>query len=595
MDKDTPSAKVMRWRLAVQDYSFDIAYIPGAENVMADGLSRMCPRQAPQEVNIKDAIARESINSLIEMSDSQELLEWKTADENIGDETATYWLETQEDISSFHAITTQKMAKARKTSIDEKKEKEYFIDTHIHKLLRKCHNSEIGHFGVNPTLEIVERVLEKDPSILKDKPEWKTKRKDVTTFIKRCELCEKMRTQRLTQHTKHYAISKYGVLENIAIDSIHISESKAGNTHMLTIIDLATRYTVLKPIKDLTAKNAAKAIMEYIYVYGIPNTICSDNGSQFQSVFEETIAILKAEDYKIKAYSHQENGIVERAHREIRRHLRALLHETKGKEQWDDHYLKIQAILNEKTSEATGLKPNEIIFAGKVDLHAGRLYPRPTEKAWKSMSEFMQEQILMQEKLIQQMEDRIEDRNEKRTKDSTEIPALAVGTYILAMHEDEKRSKMDLPWHGPYRITKVETRPQGTIYTVYDPKKDKSYHYHAAYVKPVECKDDLEASIRSSHDDSTYIVQGIIGHKVDENAKTLDFQVKLFGDLIPKWVKYTTAMKDNPIVMKYISEKNLTKVIPMTKRKAEEISSENEQEITSKKVRFVLDTGKLEI
>jgi hypothetical protein len=33
----------------------------------------------------------------------------------------------------------------------------------------------------------------------------------------------------------------------------------------------------------------------------------------------------------------------------------------------------------------------------------------------------------------------------------------------------------------------------------------------------------------------------------------------------------------------------------MTKRKAEQISSENEQEITSKKVRFVLDTGKLEI
>jgi hypothetical protein len=357
-----------------------------------------------------------------------------------------------------------------------------------------------------------------------------------------------MRTQRLTQHTKQYAISKFGVLENIAIDSIHISESKTGNTHMLTIIDLATRYTVLKPIKDLTAKNAAKAIMEYIYVYGIPNTICSDNGSQFQSVFEETIALLKAEDYKIKAYSHQENGIVERAHRETRRHLRVLLHETKGKEQWDDHYLKIQAILNEKTSEATGLKPNEIVFTGKVDLHAGRLYPRPTEKDWKSMSEFMQEQIMIQEKLIQHMEERIEYRNEKRTKDSTETPPLAVGTYILAMHEDDKRSKMDLPWHGPYRITKVEARPQGTIYTVFDPKKDKFYRYHAAYVKPIECKDDLEASIRSSHDDSTYIVQEIVAHKVDENTKTLDFQVKLYGDLIPKWVKYTTSMKDNALV-----------------------------------------------
>ena len=41
---------------------------------------------------------------------------------------------------------------------------------------------------------------------------------------------------------------------------------------------------------------------------------------------------------------------------------------------------EIQAILNERVSEATGLKPNDIVVVGKVDLHAGRLYPRPTTK-----------------------------------------------------------------------------------------------------------------------------------------------------------------------------------------------------------------------
>ena len=50
---------------------------------------------------------------------------------------------------------------------------------------------------------------------------------------------------------------------------------------------------------------------------------------------------------------------------------------------------EIQAILNERVSEATGLKPNDIVVVGKVDLHAGRLYPRPTAKERQQMSEFM--------------------------------------------------------------------------------------------------------------------------------------------------------------------------------------------------------------
>ena len=37
------NSKVTRWRLAVQDYDFDIAYIPGQDNIVADAFSRLCP------------------------------------------------------------------------------------------------------------------------------------------------------------------------------------------------------------------------------------------------------------------------------------------------------------------------------------------------------------------------------------------------------------------------------------------------------------------------------------------------------------------------------------------------------------------------
>ena len=214
-------------------------------------------------------------------------------------------------------------------------------------------------------------MLEKDPTILKEK--WPSMRRDVTTFIHRCDTCIKTNERKLHHMTQKYVTSTYGVFENIAIDALSLQETKSGYKHLLTIIDTATRYTVLKPLKDMTAKEAAQAMIEYMCVYGIPHKIQSDNSTQFYKEFEEMVEILRAENYKIQPYSHEENGMVERANKEIRRHLRALTYENKTRSEWDKEYLKVQAILNERASEATGLRLNEIVFVGKVNLYEGRL------------------------------------------------------------------------------------------------------------------------------------------------------------------------------------------------------------------------------
>ena len=42
-----PSPKVKRWKVLFQDYTFDIAYIRGEDNVVADVFSRACPERLP--------------------------------------------------------------------------------------------------------------------------------------------------------------------------------------------------------------------------------------------------------------------------------------------------------------------------------------------------------------------------------------------------------------------------------------------------------------------------------------------------------------------------------------------------------------------
>ena len=105
----------------------------------------------------------------------------------------------------------------------------------------------------------------------------------------------------------------------------------------------------------------------------------------------------------------------------------------------------MQAILNEKVSEATGLKPNEIVFVGKVDLHAGRLYPRPTAKERKSTSEFMREQLDLQDYLLTEMEKNQEETNAKHLEKQEarhKTPTLEIGTYVVARYEDEDDDEM---------------------------------------------------------------------------------------------------------------------------------------------------------
>jgi hypothetical protein len=316
-------------------------------------------------------------------------------------------------------------------------------------LIKECHNHHVGHWGVNRTIELLKTKIDNDPK-LKDL-EWNCMRKDVQTYISRCDCCNKMSELQITSHVQKYTTSEYGIMKCIAIDAIHMPKTKSGNKYILTVIDTFTRYTALYAIKDLTAETAAKTMINHMCVYGIPAKITSDNSTEYDAVFSEMLGILQTEKYRIHAYSHQENGIVERANKEVIRHARTIAYELRASDTWDDNLKKVQAIMNEKVSEATGLTPNQIVFAGQIDLHAGRLYPQPTTKQRLSMSTYMKNQLDIQDQLMAIADEHQTSVNAARlvNNSDSEIPHH-IGDYIVVRHENgEPPTKLSVRWHGP--------------------------------------------------------------------------------------------------------------------------------------------------
>ena len=560
-----PNAKVTRWRLAVQDYDFDIAYIPGEDNFIADAMSRLCPTEILADDELIDK-AGASIAALF----SSNFDEWDPIRFSpIEREHEQYFVESTTSFQNLHHCVTCASIQASRGG--EKKSYKFegqYIPQLQYDIIQKCHNYSVGHFGVDRTIELVKELIARDPQY--ENLEWLKMRADVRSFINRCDCCIKMNERKLLNHTKKYVTSEYGVMKCISVDAIHMqNETPRKNKYVLTVVDAFTRYVSLYAVPDMTAQTAAKVLMNHFCIYGIPEKITTDNSTEYMKEFEEMLDILVVENYKIHAYSHQENGIVERANKEIVRHLRNMAYECRTRNDWDEQLLKVQAILNEKVSEATGLRPNEILFVGQVSLNDGRLFPHPTESQLRRMSKYMKEQLELQDAIMRFSEDNQELRDSMHLQDddNTEIP-FSIGEYLVVKHESGRaENKLQSRHHGPYRIIQIHKRPQGTVYTCYSPKNGKTYDFHNSFVSFHPCRDDKEAVLSAVLDDTdSYVIENISSHKIEKQKKSkrLKLFIKWHGEKEPKWHYLDKSLKANAIVQEYLEQHSLTKEFGVT-------------------------------
>ena len=57
--------------------------------------------------------------------------------------------------------------------------------------------------------------------------------------------------------------------------------ARCGLTHLLVAVDKYTKWVEARPIKKLDGPTAVKFIIELVIRFGIPNSIITDNGTNF--------------------------------------------------------------------------------------------------------------------------------------------------------------------------------------------------------------------------------------------------------------------------------------------------------------------------
>ena len=58
---------------------------------------------------------------------------------------------------------------------------------------------------------------------------------------------------------------------------------EAGNRHLLVVVDRASKFRFAYPLPNKTAENVAKTLFELLLTFGIPLSLRSDPGTEFNA------------------------------------------------------------------------------------------------------------------------------------------------------------------------------------------------------------------------------------------------------------------------------------------------------------------------
>ncbi len=392
-------------------------------------------------------------------------------------------------------------------------------------------------------------------------------RRHVRQFIHLCPVCQKLKERHLSLKVHPFTTAAYLPMDVLNIDTIGpVDADEEGNKFILVIIDCFTRWVELFPIPDTSAKAAADALLQHVGRYGAPSTIRSDKGSQFvNGIITEFFKLVISEHAQTLAYSKEENAIVERANKEVMRHLRAIIFHHKNQDKWSKHYLPlVMRILNSEEKKNTGLSPAEILFGNSVDLGRRILHTPAASSSEPSapLSDYMERLLTKQAALIviAQETQLKHDSHHMSTfeKNFTEFP---INSYVLLDPPEGNRPKLQTRKKGPFQVVNIV----GSKYVLQDLLSGKNFETHVSNLSPFN-HDNIRTDPTevAMHDEQEFLIDTILAHRGDRTRRsTMEFKVRWlgFGDTYDSWEPYAN-LRDTASLTEYLSANRLKSLLP---------------------------------
>ena len=593
--------RVKRWKMYLQQFRWDVEYIKGKHNIVADALSRLpkaCESiQTDYTFRLEDDFNNDiyiDINTAQRYSKNPKILHLNTT--NLVYENNIICLDCSSNIlranptsRTNHPIEDD----SSDSDIEEEPNKARIPNSYI-KDIKNIHNANCGHCSV-------EHAYQKLKNLNPDKWKYKQKRY-IKSFIKQCPFCQKMRAIKQKILSSPFILSTYQLFERVAFDTIGpLPESVDGNKYIIVFICTFSRWIHLFAIKRLTAEEAAKTLIEYIGIYGCPKRWLSDRGTQFKNqIFKEVNRLMGIDHQFSTAYSSEENGIVERVNREILNQIRSFIYHKKFLYNWDKSDLPMtQRLCNAKVHSRTGVSPASLVMPAvnlnrniivningidkRFDGQPNITSIQPIETIhFKSLAEriaYRYEELsaLAKECLLVGDNNHI---NNYPTTTTTEFPANSYA--LLSFKGKDNANKFNTIHRGPLKVIAQEGLNTFKLQNLLNGKYE-SYNRQDLIPFHINIQHQNPKSVAES-DKILLEIEKVIKHKParPNKANELSFVVKWAGyddekdQTIESW-KDNKTLHNNRVILRYLRDNGMQRFVPKNiEIDKDEFSSEEE-------------------
>ena len=214
-----------------------------------------------------------------------------------------------------------------------------------------------GHLGINKTYHKILNHFY-----------WPSLRADCKSYCSQCETCQLIGK---AQHTPAKAplipIPAFDEpFKNLIIDCVGpLPKSRSGKQYLLTIMCTSTRYPDAIPLGNIKTPAICNALKLFFSHYGLPSSIQSDQGTNFQSkVFKQFLSEQGILQRKSSAYHPESQGALERFHQTFKTMLRAYC--VDHGPDWDVGVPLLLFSIRDSPQESLGFSPFELVYGHQV-------------------------------------------------------------------------------------------------------------------------------------------------------------------------------------------------------------------------------------
>lgn len=458
----SPNDRLIKMKLRLEEFDYEIQYKPGKQNVVADGLSRIS-----HEINMNESESSSSSSDSETVhsaeSDNEDLIRMVETPLNffknqILIEKGEKNEEKYEEI--FPGIFRRTMTRAFfGVPIAVKIFREYMHPTRVNCILcpeewlnimqvtYKNHFSRAKSFKIKLTQLILQDVTieEEQNDIIEDthqrahrgavenyevikKKFYFPKIKDkVQRFINLCETCLESKYERKPYKLKFAETP----LPRKPLDIVHIDIFISSPNIFLSAVDKLSKFAMLIPIKSRSIPDVKRGLVKLISTYGTPSMIVWDNEAAFKSIeVRGLLQRLRVQLYYTPSNHSEVNGTVERFHSTLNEIFICI------KNKYDDLsnkeiYRIATTLYNSTIHSVTKLKPIEIFYGIKE----GEERPLNLETILENRNRIFDEII---EKLQKNQQQTLENRNKHREDDPNFIRNERVYNKIQGIKNKRK-------------------------------------------------------------------------------------------------------------------------------------------------------------